>query len=74
MKNLDRLREWAEAGTSSDPSYCAGNDLFAADVLALMRERDLLRDAIDLIANTGMDARQCMQIACNTLSVCKSFE
>jgi hypothetical protein len=46
VTNLDRLREWAETGASTDPTYCAGNELFAADVLALIKERDLLRDAL----------------------------
>ena len=61
-EHLDRLREWAEAGTG-DVSYTAGNDDFARDVLALLLERDKLREAIDMIADTGMDARQCMLCA-----------
>lgn len=42
MTNLDRLREWSEAGKADDPAYTAGSDAFASDVLALMRERDQL--------------------------------
>lgn len=68
MTNLDRLRQWASTGTPDDPNYSAGNETFAADVMALLKERDELREALDLIADTGMDARQCMMIARATRS------
>lgn len=68
MTNLDRLRQWAATGIPDDPNYSAGNETFAADVMALLKERDELREALDLIADTGMDARQCMMIARATRS------
>ena len=40
---LSRLQEWRDTGASPDVAYCAGNNLFAQDVTALLAEVERLR-------------------------------
>lgn len=56
--HLSRLRAWAQA----DVGYTSGPEGLA-DVMALLQERDRLRQTIDMIADMGMDAKQCMTYA-----------
>lgn len=44
---LSRLQEWRDNGSAPDIAYCAGNDLFAKDVTALLAEAERLREKLE---------------------------
>lgn len=44
---LSRLQEWRDTGLAPDIAYCAGNDLFGKDVIALLAEAERLRRKLE---------------------------
>ncbi|WP_395454742.1 hypothetical protein ACHMW5_13620 [Azospirillum melinis] len=61
---LERLTRWRDQGKYAQRAgYGEGVRQFYDDVRDLLSTVEQLREALDLIANTGMDARQCMLIA-----------
>ena len=55
-----RLKNWAEGNVPDDPSYCAGNDDFATDVMLLLKERNNLRIALRTIAEMPINEQDDM--------------
>jgi len=51
---VERLRRWRDVG-DGPMGYTAGDEQFASDVVALLAERDRLRDALLQIASSGVD-------------------